>query len=176
MRISHLAIVVAAMASAPTMAITFVNTNGGDGSYVQNADFSFTVIGADNGVSGNYALLTDTAFFPQTYTTGWIYQTFDVDGSSFDPAGYYLNGVYTQLTANDQPYGSKQKGIFSIALNTGDVLGFYVNSTDGIFGRGQFTFNFDPASVPEPASWAMLIAGFGLAGAAARRRKAVVAA
>jgi hypothetical protein len=31
-------------------------------------------------------------------------------------------------------------------------------------------------AVPEPASWAMLIAGFGLVGAAQRRRKAVAAA
>lgn len=31
------------------------------------------------------------------------------------------------------------------------------------------------AAVPEPASWAMLIAGFGLVGAAARRRTAVAA-
>jgi hypothetical protein len=31
-------------------------------------------------------------------------------------------------------------------------------------------------SVPEPASWAMLIAGFGLVGAAARRRRTIVAA
>lgn len=30
-----------------------------------------------------------------------------------------------------------------------------------------------PGSVPEPASWAMLIAGFGLVGAMARRRRAV---
>ncbi|WP_372917730.1 PEPxxWA-CTERM sorting domain-containing protein, partial [Sandarakinorhabdus sp.] len=30
--------------------------------------------------------------------------------------------------------------------------------------------------VPEPASWAMLIAGFGLTGAAMRRRRTVVAA
>jgi hypothetical protein len=30
--------------------------------------------------------------------------------------------------------------------------------------------------VPEPASWAMLIAGFGLVGATQRRRKVVVAA
>jgi hypothetical protein len=32
----------------------------------------------------------------------------------------------------------------------------------------QFT---DPGGVPEPASWAMLIAGFGLVGGAARRRR-----
>ena len=33
-----------------------------------------------------------------------------------------------------------------------------------------------PGGVPEPASWAMLIAGFGLVGAAARRRQSVLAA
>lgn len=36
--------------------------------------------------------------------------------------------------------------------------------------------NADFSAIPEPASWAMMIAGFGLAGAAARRRRAFVAA
>ena len=35
---------------------------------------------------------------------------------------------------------------------------------------------FDPAGIPEPSSWAMLIAGFGLVGAARRHRRTVVAA
>jgi hypothetical protein len=33
-----------------------------------------------------------------------------------------------------------------------------------------------PGGIPEPATWAMLIAGFGLVGAAARRRRAALAA
>ena len=33
-----------------------------------------------------------------------------------------------------------------------------------------------PTAIPEPASWALFLAGFGLVGVAARRRKAVVAA
>jgi hypothetical protein len=43
------------------------------------------------------------------------------------------------------------------------------------------TFGFDDLPgggtgvVPEPASWAMLITGFGLVGAAARRRRAAAA-
>ena len=32
------------------------------------------------------------------------------------------------------------------------------------------------AAVPEPASWALMIAGFGLVGAAARRRRGLVVA
>jgi hypothetical protein len=47
-------------------------------------------------------------------------------------------------------------------------------ATDGV-GQAVFSYNGGGA-VPEPASWAMLIAGFGLVGAAARRRRAVTAA
>jgi hypothetical protein len=42
----------------------------------------------------------------------------------------------------------------------------------GIPGNGTLTI----AAVPEPASWAMLIAGFGLTGAVMRRRKAALSA
>ena len=35
--------------------------------------------------------------------------------------------------------------------------------------------NGETPAVPEPASWAMLIAGFGLTGAMMRRRRAVAA-
>jgi streptogramin lyase len=48
----------------------------------------------------------------------------------------------------------------------------YVTNFSGAAGRGEvLTISF----VPEPASWAMLIAGFGLVGMAARRRRTVVA-
>jgi hypothetical protein len=40
----------------------------------------------------------------------------------------------------------------------------------------QITANGAVPGVPEPASWAMMIAGFGLAGAAARRRNLLVTA
>lgn len=40
----------------------------------------------------------------------------------------------------------------------------------------SFAANAATGGVPEPASWAMLIAGFGMVGFAARRRKTVVAA
>lgn len=44
-------------------------------------------------------------------------------------------------------------------------------------GMGSLSDDFDPGGdpVPEPASWAMLIAGFGLIGAIARRQRAAVA-
>ncbi len=54
---------------------------------------------------------------------------------------------------------------FGIAVNYG---GFYNNDSTGI--------NFTLTAVPEPASWALMIAGFGLVGTAARRRRTAVAA
>jgi hypothetical protein len=46
------------------------------------------------------------------------------------------------------------------------------NHTVGRWNRMSGTiFQGDTGAVPEPASWAMLIAGFGLVGAAARRRR-----
>jgi hypothetical protein len=42
-------------------------------------------------------------------------------------------------------------------------------------GVWTVTTRADPAAVPEPAAWALMIAGFGLAGTALRRRRSVVA-
>lgn len=43
------------------------------------------------------------------------------------------------------------------------------NQPGELFAR--FTFTGDVIAVPEPATWAMMLGGFGLIGAAARRRK-----
>jgi hypothetical protein len=55
------------------------------------------------------------------------------------------------------------------------------NNAFMVFAQGSFSNDAiysvgDVASIPEPASWAMLIAGFGLTGAAMRRRRILLAA
>ena len=60
------------------------------------------------------------------------------------------------------------------AFGVGSSLAF--PTTAGVFSKGLFgpNFQFDAsAAAPEPASWTLMIAGFGLAGAALRRRRAV---
>ena len=42
-------------------------------------------------------------------------------------------------------------------------------------GTGDALFSFSVANVPEPAEWALMIAGFGLVGAVARRRRSGLA-
>ncbi|WP_294256745.1 PEPxxWA-CTERM sorting domain-containing protein [uncultured Sphingomonas sp.] len=64
--------------------------------------------------------------------------------------------------------------------NAGDSLDAIVgqpwDDVHGVYGDVQFTADFSPgatagAGVPEPAAWAMLIGGFGLAGGVLRRRR-----
>lgn len=49
----------------------------------------------------------------------------------------------------------------------------YAIVNDTYFPNNGGTFEVDVSPVPEPASWALLIAGFGLTGAAMRRRERV---
>lgn len=61
----------------------------------------------------------------------------------------------------------------SVTLGAGDYIGFDIDPANDDPSTDALGFRFtlgDAPSVPEPASWAMMIAGFGVAGAAMRRR------
>lgn len=124
-------------------------------------------------------------YFTVAETNGFVsgdfsYLTFDEDGG-FDPAGYFVNSNLTQLSDDSlttfDGEGPIQFGSFSFNVMTGDTWGFYINATDNCCGASEFSVNatFEPGVVPEPASWAMLIAGFGLVGASMRRRRSALA-
>lgn len=59
----------------------------------------------------------------------------------------------------------------TVSLAKGQYLGFFVNNA-GNYSNDSTGFNLTltTAAVPEPAAWALMIAGFGLVGAAARRK------
>jgi hypothetical protein len=66
------------------------------------------------------------------------------------------------------------------AINGNGNFGFFFSGAPGLFTEystytsGEFdTITFSGGAIPEPASWAMMIAGFGLVGAAMRRRALV---
>lgn len=73
---------------------------------------------------------------------------------------------------------------FAIGPNLSNGFSNTGSFTDATGNRRTTSWAFDilnvenatQGGVPEPASWAMLIAGFGLTGAAMRRRRATVAA
>ena len=89
-------------------------------------------------------------------------------------AGNGSNGGYWEWTGS----GYNQYDINSLVVNLG---GWDLTAPQGINDAGQIVgFGIDEfgatrafllTAVPEPSSWAMLIAGFGLVGAALRRRR-----
>ena len=99
-------------------------------------------------------------------TFDWAFATVDVDGPSFDPFGYLLNGDFTQLT--DDNGALDQSGSASFSVFAGDMFGFRQNATDSAEGRASTTisnFNGPIASVPGP----LPILGLGVAFAYSRR-------
>ncbi len=98
--------------------------------------------------------------------------------------GVNVNGCADRVSVNF----NQQSGFFTIddveyAL---DVRGFLVGNepanlfwtqegvSNSAFLRGQVVLRSTAGAVPEPATWAMLITGFGLVGAAARRRQSTL--
>jgi hypothetical protein len=59
---------------------------------------------------------------------------------------------------------------------SGDLLTFTATGTSDGAGGYLDSITIETATVPEPASWAMLLAGFGLVGFAARRRRIAITA
>jgi hypothetical protein len=75
-------------------------------------------------------------------------------------------------------FGNGLTGLMTIKLNDGDfnesILGLNNHNAPkhGLTVKGTFDWVNDPTGVPEPATWALMIGGFGMAGGMLRRRKA----
>lgn len=122
---------------------------------------------------------------------------------SVDPIGGVTNGVnslfgifqYGTLTWLDPdgagPLGAGEsyftwgqpgnQGLMKISLFNLPTNGFGAGPIHGphtgTFVKAKFDWEIDPvAVVPEPGAWALMIGGFGLAGAGLRRRRALAAA
>ena len=93
--------------------------------------------------------------------------------------GAMVLGTVTVNNAIARPNALTALSYSNLAVNAGDVLAFRFMASSGqqygaIAGISEvidFTPNINPPTVPEPATWAMLIAGFGVVGVASRRRR-----
>jgi hypothetical protein len=121
--------------------------------------------------------------------------SFDVPTYSF---GFYTTGLnvdagaYYSLIFDDAP--AVPENIYYMPVNANGGISYWGvvfdtpvhkvefnrsrNQALDVFGVDGISFNVASpvGGVPEPASWAMLIAGFGLIGAAMRRRRSVLSA
>ena len=152
-------------ASASTYSLT--NSNGGDG-YITGYYPTFTLYGADNSARQNFTDYSTVFTTAQSFKFSWTYTTNDCCGSVWDPAGYKVNGVIHQLSPADSDVGYSGSGVTMVTLAAGDTFGWYVYSQDSSLGRGLLEVSV--TAVPEPETYAMLLAGLGVLGYAPRRR------
>jgi len=104
-----------------------------------------------------------------------------------DEYGVYVNNV--QVTSALRPVASSNafisdpdlaynSGVFTrgtVALNAGDVLSFKAITLPPNFTDGTLAVTAVNTTAPEPSTWVMMVAGLGMVGVAARRRRTQVA-
>ena len=112
-----------------------------------------------------------TALFGNTFATGTNFG----DGRQASHWKDSAPGVM-QLGLLDPTAARGQQGIITgLDLAAFDAIGWDIRYD--VLNKSSLSFSTRYiAAIPEPANWAMLIAGFGLVGAMARRRRAVAAA
>lgn len=189
---------VPASLAAATSAVAFDNSGGSitaqgevyadwhtaDSGVVMARNFGWQFSG---GAVGQAVIAGGTNWYYQFYTPGaavldWNYNVIGYY-DNFGLWGFqlYLDG--NPLGATMDPYSPTTSGTLTASLAGGQqhnlmlVNGGNIEAGGDVFGfmEGDFLWTITGATVPEPASWAMLITGFGMVGGTLRARRRVVA-
>lgn len=153
--------------ASETVSVPFTTPDGG----VTTGLYSGVVSVRVEGSGFSLGQMTNDAFYlydPVSHDPSYYQLTFGTSPLvAFNPAQNAVNFIIGGLPAYSPDH------IYNFLLDTGAVsptqLHFGVG--DGIFADNGGAFRVTITAVPEPASWAMMIAGFGLAGAAMRRKR-----
>lgn len=115
------------------------------------------LVGGDSGFGGDTDL-TITALAGGLWTFNWQFvgNCGDIGGiasAGFDSGYYLINGIPHFLGSDGYPPGINK---VSVAIEAGDVIGFRVETVDGIFGPGVLTITNFNAPVPGPGAIGLL--------------------
>lgn len=196
----------AIMATGASAIVTVTSTAGPDTTLPANQTILFDFEGAaPAGLSGNYDLVTGSApnlyaapfgdatqylTVPRDLSTAPVSATLAL-GTGYKSLSFYWGSIDTYNSVS----------FYSGATLLGTVTGGTLPPANGATGTGltnrrvNFTFGGQTAdsilfsstnyafeldnvagAVPEPATWGLMLVGFGMVGAAARRRSSAVAA
>lgn len=149
--------------------------SGDNGFAVVNVDAA-QFFGTTRGLSYNFAPGVTTVVNVQgTGSYTWNFNT--LSGAAYNPYVIYNFVDATSLTTNTMVRGSILAPNASVSNRTPIegtlVAGSFKQGGEVHLGTFAGNIGFDTPAVPEPATWAMLIAGFGLVGMSLRRRRAL---
>ena len=128
----------------------------------------------NNSNSGDYptANAINIAFANNASGISFTYENYGSGNNSFYTAYNAANQVVStgslDLVSNFAQVAVAGSGIRNLEINNG--------RTSGSWEYGIHSLSFTAGAVPEPASWALMIGGFGIVGAAMRRRAATTTA
>jgi hypothetical protein len=172
---------------------TVTNLSGGDLSLLfgRNVDFdleqtldgSFERVFAP-GVGGQVSETSYNGF--EDTTASNPYFGFFSCSAGCDTTGDLGGGIKLNLGslgAGQSVHFSYYYGLNNVGQSVGDLIGqtraagakYIIAGESGTDGTNAFTFGVGGVSVPEPATWAMMLMGFFGLGAALRRRRAAIA-
>jgi len=148
---------------------TLTNSDGGVDTSMAPA--SVTLTGGDN-QSGEFGetLFSIVAPTSTTLVFSWMYSSLDF-GAQFDPAGYIINGMQTQLSPSWSLPQVGATGVSTVDLNMGDIFGFYVDTSDNLSGSASLQVTGpEVIATPEPSCLALLAVGMLALGALSLKR------
>jgi hypothetical protein len=131
------------------------------------ANFGATISGASTSFDDLFQFT-----IPQNGTgSGSLSTSFSAPTNELTISEVLIDGVSYALMPGSGGQSLAVAGIpiLSGVLNTIEVKG--TTSASAVAGTFTGTATFAAGAVPEPASWAMMIGGFGLIGGAMRRRR-----
>jgi PEP-CTERM motif len=175
------ALALSAAFATPASAVTIVGTTVGAPTYNRLVSLG-TLSGVGTAVAYKTTAFTVSTSGSYTFlmTTVGLYDPFlSLYGTAFNPATPIANA----LAVNDDfTAGNFNQSGFTFALLAGTSY-FAVASGFDNFDFGDYTLAINGpgtviigGAIPEASTWAMIIAGFGIVGAALRRRRRSIVA
>jgi hypothetical protein len=161
---------------------TDVTVNNGDtlSAWVRPGGSRFYLgFGASAGGASSFVIAPNTGELIFQNNVGYGFSNTTATGFSFTQGKWYLASVTLGPSTVGTLYDSDGTTVLGSLVATGLVNGAGGGVAVRSFGGVSFdtiSLSSSSGAVPEPASWALMIVGFGLVGVSMRRRKAVAAA